>query len=663
MIGIAESLLVFFGGGLICLATSWHPRLARIAGPCVTVAGCAFGMLPIGAALSGKCISGFRLPWSLPFGTMYVEMDALSAVFAAPILIIGAMAAIYGSAYLRPFEDRKNLAVSWFFFNLLIGSMLLVVLARNAMLFLLAWEIMSLASFFLVMFENEHENVRRAGWIYFVATHIGTAFLLVLFLLLGKGGGSLDFAGFLPTEGHIKSSTTLFILAVIGFGAKAGFIPMHVWLPEAHPAAPSHVSAVMSGVMIKTGIYGLLRVLIFLGAPPPWWGWTLAGIGAFSGILGILFALAQHDIKRLLAYSSVENIGIIALGLGVGMLGVSYDHPVMAFLGFSGSLLHVINHAVFKSLLFLGAGSVAHNCHTREIDQLGGLLKKMPVTALAFLVGSVAICGLPPLNGFLSEFMIYTGSLSALSQTSGVPIAGLGTSFIVLASLALIGGLATACFTKVFGIVFLGEPRSSHAAHAQETMTAMRIPMMTLAAICLIIGLSGPVTIQTLAPAAEQMTGCTVATTTAPAWIKDSLLMITLTVSGILALSALLALIRSRLIAGRNTSVAATWDCGYAAPTPRMQYTASSFVDPITLMFHFVLRTHRRIAPPSGLFPGKSSFASETPDVYRDRIYDPAFAAAERLFSRLRWIQHGRINIYILYIALALIALLAWKLR
>jgi len=290
---------------------------------------------------------------------------------------------------------------------------LLVVVARNGVLFLMSWELMSLASFFLVTLEDEKESVRRAGWIYLIAMHLGTAFLLAMFLLLGQNAASLDFER-LSTAA--APSGVFFLLAVIGFGTKAGFIPMHVWLPEAHPAAPSHVSAVMSGVMIKTGIYGLLRILTLLGPPAAWWGWTLVAIGIVSGILGVLYALAQHDLKRLLAYHSVENIGIIALGLGIGVLGISYSNPMMAALGFTGGLLHVVNHALFKSLLFLGAGSVLHATGTGELDRLGGLLKRMPVTGTTFLIGAVAISGLPPLNGFVSEFLIYLGVIAGLGS-------------------------------------------------------------------------------------------------------------------------------------------------------------------------------------------------------------------------------------------------------
>lgn len=662
MIVLAWAVGILFAGAFLCLATAGRTRCARVTGPTVAVAGSGLGLLGTALALSGRAAGAIRLPWDMPFGSLTIEMDALSAVFAAPILVITALAAVYGAEYLKPFEGKKELAYSWFFFNLLTGSMLLTVVARNAVLFLLAWETMAVSSFFLVMFEGERESVRRAGWTYLVATHIGTAFLLVLFVLLGRRGGSLDFAAFSLTGAAPGLAAAAFLLAVIGFGTKAGFMPLHVWLPEAHPAAPSHVSAVMSGMMIKTGLYGLARTLTFLGPPPPWWGWTLVGLGAVSGILGVLFALAQHDLKRLLAYHSVENIGIIGLGLGLGLLGISYAMPTVAFLGFAGGLLHVVNHAVFKSLLFLGAGSVLHAAGTREIDRLGGLLRRMPVTGLTFLVGAAAICGLPPLNGFVSEFLLYLGALRAIAAVPAPSTGALAASVTVIAALALIGGLAVACFTKAFGVIFLGEPRSDHAAHAHEAGPAMRIPMLVLAAACAGIGLGGPCLPILLQSAVGILTGGV----SAPAdltGIVAVLWRITAVFGGLMLLALLLACLRSRLLADRPVTRAVTWDCGYAAPTARMQYTASSFADPIVRMFRAVLRTHKRFDPPAGLFPASSSLSTSTLDVYKEHLYTPVFSAAGRLLARFRWIQHGRLNLYILCIVLALLALLGWKLR
>jgi hydrogenase-4 component B len=324
-------------------------------------------------------VETWRVAWQVPFGSFFVQLDALAAFFLLPILGLAAVAALYGGKYLMAYRSRKNLGAAWFFFNLLVASMVMVTLAQNGILFLLAWEIMSLASYFLVTFEDEKESVRQAGWTYLVATHLGTAFLLVLFLVLGRQAGSLDFERFLTASPAISPvAGVAFLLALIGFGTKAGFMPLHVWLPEPHPVAPSHVSALMSGVMIKTGIYGLLRILTFLGHPEAWWGWVLIGIGLASGPGGVLFALAQHDLKRLLAYHSVENIGIIDLGLGVGLLGLALDQPVLAVLGLDSGLLHFLNHALFKGMLFLGTGAAIHATGTRDIDHLGGLIRRMP---------------------------------------------------------------------------------------------------------------------------------------------------------------------------------------------------------------------------------------------------------------------------------------------
>ncbi|MFH2099876.1 MAG: proton-conducting transporter membrane subunit, partial [Pseudomonadota bacterium] len=349
--------LSFFvlGAGALGTALAGRTRVGRI-GPFAAVIGAASSAVACLQFLLKGAGWDLILPWHVPMGSFHIGMDALSALFVLLISLVGALGAIYGRGYLGHDPEKGRVAMSWCWYNLLVASMLLVAVARDGFLFLVAWEVMSLSSFFLVMFDHQKDEVVRAGWIYLVATHIGTAFLLVMFLLLGHDGG-LDFAR-LSASGPVAS--VVFCAALIGFGTKAGFVPLHVWLPEAHPAAPSHVSALMSGVMIKTGIYGILRVLIFLGEPVSWWGWALVVIGVVSGVTGVLFALAQHDLKRLLAYHSVENIGIIALGLGIGLLGVTAGNPLMATLGFCGGLMHVINHGLFKSLLFLGAGSVLH---------------------------------------------------------------------------------------------------------------------------------------------------------------------------------------------------------------------------------------------------------------------------------------------------------------
>jgi formate hydrogenlyase subunit 3/multisubunit Na+/H+ antiporter MnhD subunit len=592
-----------------------------------------------------------------------VALDPLSGLFLLPTLLLSALAAVYGVEYLRPMRGERPLGVAWCAFNLLVASMGLTLVAQNGVLFLVAWESMALASFLLVTFEGEKREVRRAGWTYLVATHLGTAALLAMFALLSGAAGSFEFAEFVRAATISPGLPDLvFLLAVVGFGTKAGFMPLHIWLPEAHPAAPSHVSAVMSGVMIKTGIYGLIRLVLLLPPPPAWWGWLLVGIGVTSGVLGVLFALAQHDLKRLLAYHSVENIGIIALGLGLGLLGSATGKPALAVLGVAGGLLHVLNHALFKGLLFLGAGSVLHGAGTREIDHLGGLLRRMPWTGASFLVGAVAISGLPPLNGFVSEFLIYAAAFRGSLEANGL-VGTIAPALSSVAALALIGGLATACFTKAFGIVFLGEPRSRHAAEAHEAGVGMRLPMLLLAAACALLGLWPAAALSLVTPAVRlvvRQPAPLVASALTGA--GEALGMVAGGVAILLACLLVLALLRHRLLRRRPVEATVTWDCGYARPTARMQYTASSFAQPLTALFHLVLRTRTRLTPPVGLFPVPGALSTETPDTFREGLFRPVFAGLERALSRLRMLQQGRIQLYILYVVLTLIALMAWRL-
>ncbi len=662
---ILSSVAIQLLCGITVLFLRRNSRFTSGVGAAGPIVACVIGLIPALKTLSGIANNPIHASWNMPLGTISLGLDGLSALFLLPILGLGALSAIYGIGYLRPYREHKSLNTSWFLFNTLGASMAMVVLARSVLLFLLAWEVMSLSSFFLVAFEREKKEAREASWVYLIATHLGTSFLLAMFLLLGQNSNELDFGqlgGLTPGLAGL-----CFILAVVGFGTKAGILPFHVWLPEAHPAAPTHVSALMSGVMIKTGIYGILRTLSFLGPPPPWWGFTLIGIGLISGVVGVLFALAQRDLKRMLAYSSVENIGIIVTGIGVGLLGISIGSPALAALGFAGSLLHVVNHAMFKGLLFMGAGSVAHGTHTRKIDHLGGLIKRMPWTATAFLVGAIAISGLPPLNGFVSEFLIYIGAFKgAASIGNGSSIALLA----VIAGLALIGGLATACFTRAFGIVFLGEPRSEHPKHAHESGQDILFPMILLAGGCFAVGLSGFGIIRASASALAGIIQPIANNGLDPAAIRaeiffaaDSLRSFTYGALAILGLIALIALLRKRLLSGRIIRQAGTWDCGYIQPTSRMQYTASSFAQPIIDLFNVFQHERKRFKPPQGYFPATAFFETKTLDTSQEGIYRPIFEMVGRTLSKLKVMQHGRIQLYVLYIVLTLIVLLFWKLR
>ncbi|MDO9694379.1 MAG: proton-conducting transporter membrane subunit [Candidatus Latescibacteria bacterium] len=638
---VALGLLVASGtAALLCRRS---PRAANLIGAGGAAAACALGLIPAVVGLGGG-EAKFDLAWPVPGGSLSLAIDPLTAFFLLPLFALCGLAAVYGAGYLGGRPGRRSPGAPWFFFNWLVAGMVVVVTARNAVLFLLAWEVMSLASYFLVTHEDERPEVREAGWTYLVATHFGNACLIALFALLGPR--SLDFADFAPAA----PAGLLFVLALIGFGTKAGFVPLHVWLPEAHPAAPSHVSAVMSGVMIKMGIYGLLRTLTWLGPPPLWWGGLLIGIGAASGLFAVLFALAQGDLKRLLAYSSVENTSIIALGLGVGLVGLHTGTPGVAILGFAGALLHVWTHALGKGLLFLGAGAVLHATGTREMDRLGGLSRSMPLTSATFLVGAAAVAGLPPLSGFFSEFLILYGAV----QHAGLH------SLAAMVALALMSGLAAAVFVRAFGSVFLGAARDGTVRGAHDPGAAMRAPLAILAPALLVLGLATPVLVPALAPVVEQLVSLP-----AQRDLDAASAPLAVVVLGSVVLMALVALIaggRRLLLAGRTVGSAVTWDCGYAHPTARMQYTASSFAQPLTALFGPVLRTRETADAPRGLFPDAVSFATRTPDAVRERVWRPLFAHVSGALHAMHRLQHGRLHLYVISIALTLVVLLLWRL-
>ncbi len=659
---ILTGITFFLVGGFGAFLSRNRPIAATRLGVGGVVVGSILGLIgTLPVLFSASPVEAIRLPWSIPFGTFYLEIDALSAFFLIPIYLLSALSAIYGSAYLEKNIYQNRLGSHWAFFSILIASMVLVVIARNGMLFLIAWEAMALASFFLVMLDRERESVQRAGWIYLVSTHIGTVFLYFFFVLIGDRTGSLDFDVIASSGAQIYPQATLFfILALIGFGAKAGIVPLHIWLPEAHPAAPSHVSAVMSGIMIKTGIYGIIRTLSWFGTPPLGWAVALILIGCVSGVLGVLLALAQHDLKRLLAYHSVENIGIIFLGLGIGVLGQSTGLPMLIVLGYGGALLHTLNHALFKGLLFLGAGSVLHGSHTLDIEHTGGLLKRMPWTGMAFLIGAVAICGLPPLNGFISEFMIYSGAFQgifSLNSLYAIPV------LLTIVALALIGGLAALCFTKAFGIVFLGHPRSQQASDAHEVSAAMRWTMVVLATLCLVIGLSAPLMMRLLEPVLAQMIGVMPETfLQLDSNFIPPLQFIVGTSLLLIALVAVLYWLIHRKQSNITVTTAVTWDCGYAKPEPQMQYTASSFAQPLIDLIAKSIRLKADLRKPIGYFPVEGGYTSEIPDLAETQFWTPIFKGIEWVMLRFRWIQTGSIHLYILYITITLIVLLIWKL-
>ncbi|HSH68471.1 MAG TPA: proton-conducting transporter membrane subunit [Deferrisomatales bacterium] len=646
-------------GGLAGLLLSHRPRLALRAGALGAVAGGLVGVGLALAVLTGTPFLSIDLPWPVPGGTLSLGVDALSAVFLVPVFGLSALFAVYGVGYLDAQTGKRWLGGQVFFYNLLAASMAVVVAARDGVLFLVAWEVMSLASFFLVAFENDRPEVGAASRLYLIAAHLGAGFLLVFFALWEHTTGS--FALVRQAAGALGpgAPATLFALALVGFGTKAGLWPLHVWLPKAHPAAPSHVSALMSGVMLKVGVYGVCRTLWLLGTVTRTWAVVLLLCGAVSALLGILGALGQRDLKALLAYSSGENVGVIFLGLGVGALGSAAGQPVVAAAGYAGAFLHTWNHGLFKGLLFLGAGNVLHATRTRTLEQLGGLARSMPWTAAAFGLGAAAIAGLPPLNGLVSEWLIYGALFRAGVHLPGAAgLLGLGAAAV----LALVGGLALATFAKAMGTVFLGEPRTADAAHAHEAGPWLLAPMGVLAAGCLAVGLAPSLATGLLGRAVGVLDpGAHAALAEVTAWtgplaqvgrVSAALLVLTL---GVVAL-------RNHLLKRRAVASSPTWGCGYAAPTASMQYTGSSFSDPVTALFRPVLRSTEHLEPPRGFFPAAATFATRTPDLAEHALWAPLFCVAARGLATLRFLQGGRLQHYLLFLLLTLLVLLGWAL-
>lgn len=650
------SLLLVLGGALLCAAGGVPGLLLRRAetGRRLALAGSLAGSLLglAGAALAAVTgtVETIQRSWPLPGAAFHVELDALSALFLAPLFLVTAAAAVSGA---RSFGDEAHpddAPRTRLFFGLTTAAIALVLVARNLLLFLAAWEVMALSAYFLVTADRESREARDAGRLYLFATHVSTLVLFGFFALFRSASGSTELVPLPAGVAGSDAGTALFVLCLLGFGLKAGLLPLHVWLPPAHAAAPAHVSALMSGVLIKTGIYGIVRFTSLVPDPPASWGDALFFLGAASAVLGVAFALGQHDLKRLLAWHSVENIGIIVLGLGVGLGGRAAGRPEWALLGFAGGLFHVVNHGLFKPLLFLGAGEAAHVAGTRDMDRMGGLGKHLPKTALLFVAGAVAISGLPPLNGFASEWLVYLGlfdraratGADALRAAFGVP------------ALALTGALALACFVKAHGAVFLGNARGE-APHPHGEPASHVGPMALLAGACALLGLLPAAIAPALARAAAiAAPGLAPAT---PLAELASLRTVGLAALGVvLLLGAVALLLRRRLAA--ETTAGPTWDCGYASPTARMQYTASSFARGPVGWFGWALRPRLKGAPVAKLFPASARFESHVLDTVLDRAVVPVFRAGAWLARQGRVLQHGKMQLYLLYVVATLVALL-----
>ena len=659
----------FIIGGIGALILRKNDSASNIWGNIFAIIGSSWSLIFALSALYTK--ANFSLsfqPSYSPFFPISFHVDALSALFILIISLVAIFCSLYGLGYVKHFYKHYDIGVLGFFYNMFLASMLLVVSSFNVLFFLMVWEIMSITSYFLVSYERKNPENVKAGLLYFIMTHVGTACIILAFLILFAFTGSFDFATISAHSAAIPSlfKNGVFILAVIGFGMKAGIIPLHIWLPSAHPAAPSHVSALMSGVMIKTGIYMMIRLFLDIFMPIPlWWGLTLLIIGAVSALLGVLYALTEHNLKRLLAYHSIENIGIILLGLGASMTFTSLGMPQLATLSMVAALFHTANHAIFKSLLFLSAGSVINQTHTKNIEEYGGLIKRMPQTAFFFLIGAMAISALPPLNGFFSEWLIF----QALFQ--GIAAADLTVRWIFIIStgaLALTGGLALTCFVKAFGATFLARPRTLHGEHVKESSIFFQLGMGGLAILCIAFGVfSGSLSsiLKYIAESVQQLKGVSSALVTS----QTQTIIVGDNFSSASAVALLIALgislfavtFAAQYLIYRKQRVDSglTWDCGTDL-TPRMEITATGFSHSIIRIFKGILKPTRQTGieyrdETSRYFPKSRIVSLGIRDAYQTYLYDPLNILILKFSNYTKKIQGGNINVYILYIFIALL--------
>ncbi|HEX9021374.1 MAG TPA: hydrogenase 4 subunit B [Nitrospirota bacterium] len=609
--------------------------------------------------LAGPAFAAAAVPVSSVFHFSF-RGDQLSGFFVVLISLITAAISLYSIGFTR---GIKNAGFMGFFYNILVLSMYGVVLSADIFTFLVSWETMAVSSYFLVVFERNEETA-KAGLFTVVMTHIGTAFIIALFLILSHYTGSMEFpamrdaAAALPQ--NIKS--LIFIFAIIGFGTKAGIIPLHAWIPRAYPVAPSNITPLMSGVMIKTAVYGFLRICLdVLGAGPEWWGTLVIATGAVSAVLGILYAIMENDLKVFLAYSSVENVGIILLGIGAAMIFRSSGMQALSGFALAAALYHTLNHAFFKGLLFLGAGSVVSATRTRNMEKLGGLLKLMPYTGFFFLLGALAITALPPLNGFISEWLTYQSLLLGFQSPSVVakivsPLGG--------AALALTGAVVAAGFVKTFGATFLGRARSEHATAARETSAWMVLGMALLALFCVLSGLFPYIPLSLISPVVSSLTGSSyepplqgflaapgVAASLSPAALAMTMLIIFLA-----------ALVFVRLAGGRRKTVYAdSWDCGIPGLTPRMQYTATAFTKPLRIIYKRIYLPSRDLKVSYLLKPffvKSIRYGGEITPLFERYVYEPVTRTVHAVAGRVKLLQSGSLQLYLGYILLTLILLL-----
>jgi len=635
----------------------WTKDAARFIFP---LSAAASGVLAVSSVLAlSAAPETLVLPLGLPDLPFHLRLDSLSAFF---LILLGAASigiSLFGTGYFRHLED-KTLRLLCLEYHLFLAGMALVMLADDAYLFMVAWEVMALSSYFLVTTDHAIPDIRKAGFLYLLIAHVGAIAILMSFGVMqgGHGIGAYTFDAMRNAELTSFWASAAFLLALFGFGAKAGVLPMHVWLPEAHPAAPSPVSALMSGVMLKTAIYGILRVTFdLLGTQLWWWGVLALGLGLATAVFGVMFAAVQADMKRLLAYSSIENIGLLLAGIGLTLIFHVYGKETLAALALIATLYHSLNHAMFKSLLFVGTGSILHATGERNMGRLGGLMRKMPWAAWLVLVGVLAISGLPPLNGFVSEWLL----LQAFLLSPGLPNDYINMLVPVAAAVvALAAALAAYVMVKFYGVIFLGQPREASLEHAQDAGTWERIGMGWLALACVGLGLAPVFVVHQLDRVAQMLLGVQLGNA-ANNWVfltpvdieraSYSPLFFLLAVLGVMLLTSLLV---RRLYHGRVRR-SAPWDCGFPAQTARMQDTAEGFGQPIRRIFQPFFSIEREVPTPFDTHP---RYHGKSEDRLWVILYQPLQHLTEKLSSLAGLLQHGRIHLYLTYTFATLVVLL-----
>lgn len=640
--------------------TARAPGLLRtVVMPLVFLTGAAAVAGGLAALLQGGVIT-IELPLGLPWLPWRIRLDALAGFFVALIGVVTVAVGIYGPAYVRGLaRSRDPLPVLGGFTGLFLAGMLLVVLADDAFLFMVAWEVMSLSSYFLVVFQHDHAANRRAALLYLIMAHVGALAILLGFAVLAAFGSGFSFDNMRSAELPFVWASVAFSLAFIGFGMKAGLVPLHAWLPEAHPVAPSHISALMSGVMLKVAVYGFIRFVFDLVGQAQWqWGIAVLAIGSVSALMGVLYALMEHDLKRLLAYHSVENIGIIFIGLGLSLLFLGTGHTLLGILGLVAALYHCLNHAVFKGLLFLGAGAILHSAHERDLEHMGGLLRRMPWTGLFFLIGCLSISALPPFNGFVSEWLTFQAALQAWQLESGV-LRSLVP--VIAATLALTGALAAACFVKVYGVAFLGRARSRHVRRARSVPVGMRAGQGLLATLCVVLGVLPTTVVAVLDVVPVQILGEGLPRISAHGWLwltpvaPETASYSAPLVVVLLAAMAGLVIWLWRRGAARRVRRCDPWDCGFAPPTPRMQYTATAFAQPIRRVYGLLFHIEENVETQPD---GAARYQLQVGDRAWKLLYSPVILAVESAARRVVRLQSGNVRIYLAWTLSTLLVLL-----